>query len=399
VNGSFGHAIGDQLLVAIAERLTALLKSDEHLFRLGGDEFCFLLHRAANPIHLEACIQQILESFKTPFTVANCELFITVCMGVALVPLGNNAVTSTSAAELIQDADTAMYQAKLRGKGSHQIFNQQMQQMIIQRLTLENDLQRALKQQEFILHYQPIFRLHDCSLQGFEALLRWQHPERGRVSPGEFIPCMEASGLIVPVGLFVLEEACRQLHTWHQWDWPDLVMSINLSARQFACPTLLADIDRVLDKVGVNPATIKLEITETAIMENAETAIALTKELRSRHLHISIDDFGTGYSSLSYLHQFPVDSLKIDRTFVNQLQTQNHRDYHVVNTIVALSQQLGLSVIAEGIETPQQLERLQQLECHAGQGHLFSPALAASDIEQKFGIMPSTAPFLKPVHS
>ncbi|MEB3231614.1 MAG: EAL domain-containing protein [Leptolyngbyaceae bacterium] len=388
VNGSFGHAIGDQLLVAIAHRLTSLLKPDDVLVRLGGDEFCFFLHQIHTVEHLDVFIQELLESFKIPFTVANCELFITACMGVALVP-PHHTPSPISAEELLQAADTAMYQAKLQGKGSYQVFDQQMQHNIIQRLTLENDLQHALKQQEFVLHYQPIVRLNDCSLQGFEALLRWKHPERGMVSPGEFIPCMEASGMIVPVGLFVLEEACRQLHTWHQWGWSHLVMSINLSARQFACPTLLADVDRILEKTQVNPASVKLEITETAIMDNAAMAIALTNALRSRQIHLSIDDFGTGYSSLSYLHQFPVDSLKIDHTFVKQLLTENHRDYHVVNTIVALSQQLGLSVIAEGIETEQQLQWLKQLGCQAGQGFFFSPALAPGDIEGKYGIVPA----------
>ncbi|MGK7888873.1 MAG: EAL domain-containing protein [Leptolyngbyaceae cyanobacterium] len=386
VNGSFGHAIGDQLLVAIAQRLATLLTPGNSLTRLGGDEFCFCLTQMATSTQLESFIQEILASFKAPFVVANCELFMTVCMGVAIVPREGTPVQFPSAEELLQDADTAMYQAKLRGKGSYQIFDQPMQDQIRYRLMLENDLQRAIKQQEFILHYQPIIRLSDRSLQGFEALLRWQHPERGMVSPGEFIPCMETSGLIVPVGMFVLETACRQLHTWHQQGWDHLTMSVNLSVRQFACPTLLADVDRILDKTQLNRASLKLEITETAIMENAETAIALTQALRSRHIHISIDDFGTGYSSLSYLHQFPVNSLKIDRTFVNQLQSEDNCDYHVVDTILALSEQLGLSVIAEGIETTEQLEWLRKLGCQAGQGYLFSPALASRAIEQKYGI-------------
>jgi EAL domain-containing protein (putative c-di-GMP-specific phosphodiesterase class I) len=210
--------------------------------------------------------------------------------------------------------------------------------------------------------------------------LRWQHPERGMVSPGEFIPCMETTGLIVPVGMLVLKQACQQLRTWQQQGWTEITMSVNLSVRQFACPTLLADIDRVLSESAINPGYLKLEITESAIMDNAEMAIALTKELRSRQIQISIDDFGTGYCSLGYLHHFPVDTLKIDRCFVNQIQGGN-RNYQVVNTIIALSNQLELAVIAEGIETTQQLEWLQQLGCQFGQGYLFSKPLPAAEIE------------------
>jgi EAL domain-containing protein (putative c-di-GMP-specific phosphodiesterase class I) len=286
--------------------------------------------------------------------------------------------------ELLQDADTAMYQAKRRGPGSCQIFDRQMHIAMLQRLMLENDLQRALKQQEFVLHYQPVVQLQGRRLAGFEALVRWRHPERGLVLPTEFIPCMETTGLIVPVGMMVLQQACQQLRLWQQRGWTDLTMSVNLSVRQFASPTLLADIDQVLANTQVNPACLKLEITESAIMDNAETAIALTQELRSRQIQISIDDFGTGYSSLGYLHHFRVDNLKIDRSFVNQFQSSS-RNYRVVETIITLSQQLGLSVIAEGIETPQQLAWLQQLGCEFGQGYLFAQPLAASDVERLYG--------------
>ena len=211
--------------------------------------------------------------------------------------------------------------------------------------------------------------------------MRWQHPERGMVSPAEFIPSMETTGLIVPVGMLVFKKACQQLRAWEQQGWTELTMSINLSVRQFSCATLLADIDRILAETGANPANIKLEITESAIMDNAETAIAITKELRSRQIQISIDDFGTGYSSLGYLHRFPIDNLKIDRSFVSQIQTEN-RNYHVVDTIITLSNQLGLAVIAEGIETKEQLEWLQNVGCQYGQGYLFNKPLPASEVEK-----------------
>ena len=376
VNGSFGHDVGDRLLIAIAKRLQKHLRSGDLLARMGEDEFCFLIHQIEDQTAIERFLETLLRSFELPFLVANCEIFTTVCIGVALGRKEN-----PQAEELLQDADTAMYQAKLKGKGTYQIFDRQMRLEMLHRLTLENHLQRALKHQEFTTYYQPIINLQTQNLVGFEALVRWKHPERGMVSPGEFIPSMETTGLIVPVGIAILKQACQQLHTWHQQGWTELTMSVNLSVRQFACLTLLTDIDSVLAETGVNPAYLKLEITETAIMDNAEIAIALTEDLRSRNIQISIDDFGTGYSSLGYLHCFPVDNLKIDRSFVNEIQSESF-NYHVVDTIVALSKQLGLSVIAEGIETSQQLKWLQKLGCQFGQGYFFSKPLAAADIER-----------------
>jgi diguanylate cyclase len=378
VNGSFGHAVGNQLLIAIAQRLQQHLSPKDLLARMGGDEFCFLLHQIDEESSIEPFLQKILQSFTQPFAVANCEIFITVCMGIAL---GKNC--DRKAEELLQDADTAMYQAKSRGKDNHQIFDRQMHLAMFNRLILENDLQRALEQQEFMLNYQPIIELQTQKLVGFEALVRWQHAERGMVSPEEFIPSMETTGLIVPVGMLVFKQACQQLYIWQQQGWTELTMSVNLSVRQFSCATLIADIDRILAQTQVNPANVKLEITESAIMDSAETAIAITKELRSRQIQISIDDFGTGYSSLGYLHRFPVDNLKIDRSFVNQIQSEN-RNYHVVDTIIALSDQLGLAVIAEGVETKAQLEWLQKIGCKYGQGYLFSKPLTALEVERTY---------------
>lgn len=376
VNGSFGYAIGNQLLIAITERLQHHLRPGDVLARMGEDEFCFLLHQIDDAIALEPFIQAILRGFDTSFVVADCELFMTACIGIAL---GSSVYQQPE--EPLQDADTAMYKAKLRGKGCYQIFDRQMSLAMLNRLTLENDLQRALEHQEFVTYYQPIVNLQTQKLVGFEALVRWQHPDRHMVLPGEFIPCMEETGLIVPVGMLVLKQACQQLRAWHQLGWTQLTMSVNLSVRQFTCPTLLADIDRVLAETAVNPAYLKLEITESAIVDNAQKAIALTEQLRSRQIQISIDDFGTGYSSLGQLHCFPVDNLKIDRSFVNQIQAGN-RNYQVVNTIITLSNQLELAVIAEGIETTQQLQCLQQLGCEFGQGYLFSKPLTGAEIER-----------------
>ncbi|MBI4785247.1 MAG: EAL domain-containing protein [Oscillatoriophycideae cyanobacterium NC_groundwater_1537_Pr4_S-0.65um_50_18] len=378
VNGSFGHAVGDQLLLAITKRLQQHLRPGDVLARMGEDEFCFLLHQVEDAIALKPFIEAILQSFRSPFIVADCEMFMTVCMGITL---GSSAYQQSE--EPLQNADTAMYRAKLQGKGCYQFFDRQMAEAMLSRLTLENDLQRALEQQEFVTYYQPIVNLTSGKICGFEALVRWQHADRGMVSPGEFIPCLEETGLIVPVGIVVLKQACQQLRDWQQQGWTDLTMSVNLSVRQFSCPDLLNDIDRVLAETAVSPAHLKLEITESAIMDNAQTAIGLTEQLRSRQIQISIDDFGTGYSSLGYLHRFPVDILKIDRSFVNQLQAGN-RNYQVVTTIITLSNQLGLAVTAEGIETAQQLQWLQQLGCEFGQGYLFSRPLMAADIEKLY---------------
>ena len=370
--------IGNQLLIAISERLQHHLRSGDKLARMGEDEFCFLLHHIEDADDLQPFIGHILKSFEAPFSVADFEIFITACLGIAL---SNHQHSEPE--ELLQDADTAMYQAKLRGKGSYQLFDPQMHVSMLNRLTLESDLKRALEQQEFILYYQPIINLQTQVIDGFEALVRWKHPVRGMVSPAEFIPYMETTGLIVPVGMLILKQACEQLYLWEHRGWENLSMSVNLSARQFACPTLLADIDHILAETRVNPSLLKLEITESGIMDNAQLAIALTEALRSRQIQISIDDFGTGYSSLSYLHRFAVDNLKIDRSFVNQIQSERRR-YYVVDTIIALSKQLGLSVIAEGIETKQQLEWLKNIGCLFGQGYLFDKSLPAAEVEKRY---------------
>ncbi|MEA5419918.1 EAL domain-containing protein [Spirulina sp. CCNP1310] len=382
VNGSFGHQVGDQLLRAIAQRLNRQLSPGQLLGRTGGDEFSILIENVDRDEQLEVLVARMLACFTAPFWVESCEIFITVSIGLAKTTRLNQ-----DGEQLFQDADTAMYQAKLRGKSSYQIFDPQMHVAMLQRLTLENDLQLAFKQSDFTVYYQPILDLSSEKLAGFEALIRWRHPSRGLVSPAEFIPSMEMTGLIVSVGLWVLRQACEQLQQWHRRGWPELTMSVNLSVRQFASPTLLADVEQILAETGVNPAVLKLEITESAIMDNAEMAIALTQSLRSRGLQISIDDFGTGYSSLGYLHRFPVDALKIDRSFINAINPTSgvtNPPHQVVETIITLAQQLGLAVIAEGIETQAQLAWLQHLDCEFGQGYLFAKPLSAAEIEDQF---------------
>jgi diguanylate cyclase (GGDEF)-like protein len=378
INGSFGHAIGDRLLIAIAARLREHLRTGDVLARTGEDEFCFFLPSIADAAALELHIEKIQRSFIAPFSLGDRDIFLTVSIGAAI---GDNSYRKPE--EPLQDADTAMYRAKSRGRGSYQLFDRRLRQAILARLTLENDLQKAIERGEFTAHYQPIVDLRTDRVIGFEALIRWLKPDRGLVSPAEFIPCLETTGAIVPVGLVILRQACRQLLLWRERGWTDVTVSVNLSPRQFTRATLLADIDRILAETGVDPAYLKLEITESTIMENEETAIEITEELRSRRIQICIDDFGTGYSSLGSLHHLPVDSIKIDRSFVNEIEGGN-RDYHVVDAIVALSHRLGLSVVAEGIETPRQLEWLQKLHCEFGQGYLFSKPLAPEAIESLY---------------
>ncbi|TVQ13273.1 MAG: EAL domain-containing response regulator [Leptolyngbya sp. DLM2.Bin27] len=378
VNSSLGYGVGNQFLVAIAERLDRHRQSGDFLARVGEDKFCLLRPGAATLADIEPLIDTLQSCFDQPFAVKELEIYASACVGVVL---GNNQ--SQEAEVLLQAADTATYYAKKRGKGTVQIFDWSMHQAVFNRLTLENDLQRALERQEFITYYQPIVDLKTQQIAGVEALVRWRHPERGIVSPNEFIPCMETTGLVVPVGMLVLQQACEQLKRWHQQGHPHLTMSVNLSVRQFACPNLVADIDRVLTQTGIAPTYLRLEITESAIMDNADAAIAVTQELRSRGIQISIDDFGTGYSSLGYLHRFPVNTLKIDRSFIAQME-DNGSDYPVVDSIITLSQKLKLSVIAEGIETIQQLERLKELGCEYGQGYFFSRPLPAEELTQLF---------------
>ncbi len=369
VNSALGYHIGDQLLVAIAQRLQKYLSPQDLLAYLGGDEFCFFLAQRKDKSEIDQFAQTILDSFNLPFTVENQEIFTTACIGIAL-----EDSASQTPQHYLQNADTAMYKAKLKGKGCYQFFDMPMYTSSIQNLQLNNDLRKGLEREEFLVYYQPIVKLTTLEIIGFEALMRWQHPERGLVPPGEFIPFIEETGLIIPIGLLVLKQACQQLRLWEQNGYSDLIMSVNLSVYQFAHPTLLEDIDRILQETEISPAFLKLEITESAIMENTNTAILLTKELRARQIQISIDDFGTGYSSLGYLSQFPVDSIKIDRSFVKNI-SDNQQNVEVIKAIAGIGQKLSMTIIAEGIETEQQLAYLRDLGCELGQGYLFAKPL------------------------
>ncbi|OCR01506.1 diguanylate phosphodiesterase [Oscillatoriales cyanobacterium USR001] len=373
INDSLGHPVGDELLIALARRLETHLDSQATLARLGGDEFAILLVNIETITTATKLANTILQALAIPFQLKRYEVFINASIGIAL---GNCDYEQPE--HLLRDADTAMYRAKTLGKGQYQIFDPAMHHATLQALQLENDLRRAVKQQEFIVYYQPIIDLKTGMIFGFEALLRWHHPQKGLVSPSVFISVAEETGLINYIGNWVLGEACRQLQLWHQekvTDYP-LTMSVNLSVKQFAQLDLIEQIDRVLAQTQVNPRFLKLEITESVIMENDKAAGIVFQKLRERNIQLSIDDFGTGYSSLSYLHSFPVDNLKIDRSFVQRLDG-NPENLGLIPTIISITKALGMKAIAEGIETPEQLAQLRILDCHFGQGFLFSKPLPA----------------------
>ena len=374
INDSLGHLAGDELLIACAARLKkCTCDNNTTIARLGGDEFTVLLEQIESVDDAITVAENILQEFSLPFELGDRSLSVTVSIGIAV---GNSKYTAEI--ELLRDADTAMYRAKELGKSRYEIFTQQMYLDVMRRLELEHELLEAISNQELILHYQPIFCLQTQNIVGFEALVRWQHPLQGIISPGEFIPLAEETGMVVPLGQWVLYEACRQLQQWQE-QLPaaqNLTMSINVAGEQLHDPNFLSIIDRVITTTRVNPNQLKLEIVESMLIEDTEQMIAILRQIKTRQIELSIDDFGTGYSSLSYLPQFPVDIIKIDRSFINamNLAPQNSE---IVKTIIALGQILNLQIVAEGIETTEQNLTLQALNVEFGQGFLFSRPLTA----------------------
>jgi diguanylate cyclase (GGDEF)-like protein len=373
INDSLGHTYGDKLLVATARRLESCLRQVDIVARFGGDEFAILLDGIRDASDAIRVAEKIQEKLSAPFNFERSEAFTTASIGIAL-----STTSYEDPDDILRDADTAMYRAKAEGKARHELFDTTMHSRAVARLRLENDLRRAVERQEFRVAYQPIMSLETDKLVGFEALARWQHPERGLISPTEFIPLSEETGLIVPIGLWMLEESCRQLREWQQQSPANraLIMSVNLSGKQLAQPDMVRQVSRVLRETGIDPHCLKLEITESVVMENAEMATTLLNQLRALGVHLSIDDFGTGYSSLSYLHRFPVDTLKIDRSFVGRMSSGDE-NLEIVRTIITLAGNLGMEVIAEGVESEWQKERLRELRCKFAQGYLFSPPVEA----------------------
>ena len=376
INDSLGHFVGDQLLKAIGSRLASCLPVDSMLARLGADEFTILLDNIQDLQEVSHIAETLLQKLKLPFKLDRHEVFINASIGIVLAK-GDYEKPE----HLLRDADIAMYRAKAVGNGHYQVFDRQMHAEARERLQLETDLWRAVDNQEFVVHYQPIVALSTGKITGFEALVRWQHPKRGIVSPGEFIPCAEETGLIIPMGNWVLREATHVMSIW-QKQYGELALSINvnLSVKQFSQPNLIEEIDQIIRETGLDPRSLKLEITESAIMDNARSATDILQQLRKRKIELCIDDFGTGYSSLSYLHRFPMDILKIDRSFIMRLDT-NGENTEIIRAIAILAHHLGMTVTAEGIETAQQLERVKALGCESAQGYFFSKPLDRKSAE------------------
>ncbi|MGI8469445.1 MAG: EAL domain-containing protein [Pyrinomonadaceae bacterium] len=368
INDSLGHAEGDNLLKQIARRLENLLRIGDLLARLGGDEFTILLSELNETNDAVAIAERIQKDLNTPFILGEQEIFMSVSIGIALSNDGHYR-----AEDMLRDADIAMYRAKAKGKAQHQIFDQAMHSYARNKLQLETEMHHALQRGEFCLNYQPIINIETNNLAGFEALIRWNHPERGMVSPGDFIPAAEENGLIIPLGRWILYESCRQMYEWQKlYPWAsEIMMSVNLSCKQFMQSDLMEQVAASIISTQLDPRCLKLEITESHVMENSEKAVTMMNRLRSIGVGISLDDFGTGYSSLSYLHRLPVNYLKIDRSFVSRM-VESKENREIVYTIVKLAQNLKMKVVAEGIETAEQLEQLKQIGCEFGQGYLIS---------------------------
>jgi diguanylate cyclase (GGDEF)-like protein len=375
VNDSLGHGAGDSLLVAVAERLRACLRPGDTAARFGGDEFAILLEDIAAPADAVAAAERIGEALHAPFFVQNRELRVGASVGIAVRSV------ETDATQLLRNSDVAMYIAKRRGKGRHELFEASMYAAAVERHELKEDLQRAVTQGDFVVHYQPIIDLRSGKLTGVEALVRWNRDERGLVEPSEFIPIAEDTGMILPIGQFVLEEACRQAGDWQRQlpEGAPLSVNVNLSARQLAHPGFVEEVAKVLASSELSPGSLVLEITETVLMEGDGTVRRLA-ELRDLGVRLAIDDFGTGYSSLSYLRRFPIDILKMDKTFVQGVGTTAGDDA-LARAIIDLTHTLGLVVVAEGIERREQAVELRRLDCNLGQGYYFTRPLAASTIE------------------
>jgi diguanylate cyclase (GGDEF)-like protein/PAS domain S-box-containing protein len=387
INDSLGHEVGDQLLTAVSSRLREGLRPEDTLARLGGDEFTVLLEDITNVSDAMRVAERITEVLRTPVAVAGHEIFVGTSIGIAL-----NTDEASTPSDLIRQADMAMYKAKVAGKSRYEVFDPSMHAYALQRLQLQSDLHRAIERGELRVHYQPKVKFTNEMIEGMEALVRWEHPVRGLLAPGEFIALAEETGLIVPIGRWVLEEACKQLSEWQeehssvgQW-----TISVNLSAKQLQQPQLIKEVAEVLRATKLDPARLVLEITESALMVDELSTTATLQALKNLGVQLAMDDFGTGYSSLSFLRNFPVTIIKIDKSFIREMG-RDTSEAAIVSGVIKLAHALRLQVVAEGIEAPEQLSQLKALECDVGQGFYFGKPLP---IDEAHDVYLRNAPFL-----
>jgi diguanylate cyclase (GGDEF)-like protein/PAS domain S-box-containing protein len=368
INDRFGHDIGDKLLIAIGERLRSAARTSDTVARLGGDEFVILLEDIENIDEATSVATRIMEKFGPPYKIDDHEIFTSISIGIIL-----SDESYERADQILCDADIAMYRAKAEGRGGYIVFEPHLRTELMNRIWMENDLRKALGSQEFCLHYQPILSLTSGKLVGFEALLRWKHSSEGLILPGQFIPLAEETRMIIPIGGWVLKEACRQLKEWEEqylYD-PPITMSVNLSGVQLTQREFVKQVEQTINESGVNPANLVLEITESMIMEENQLAARTISELRALGVRVHLDDFGTGYSALSYLQRYPIDILKIDRSFITKING-NGENVEIIKAILNLARDLNMKVIAEGIETESQFDILKDLNCEFGQGYFFA---------------------------
>ena len=386
INDSFGHTTGDELLCAFGKRLAQCIREGDTVARLGGDEFIVLLPDIRHTDNAARVAQKILDALQLPVSLNGHEVFITTSIGIALYPQDHDSET------LIKHADTAMYKAKEDGGNGYRFYTAEMVSADLRRLSLESDLRKAIERNELVLHYQPQADISSGRTIGFEALLRWQHPERGLIPPNEFIPLAEETGLIVPIGQWALHTACAQNSVWQNSGLPALRVAVNISSRQFRQSDFLEMVYKVLEDTHLDSRYLELELTESILMQDTTATVRILNELSALGVQIAVDDFGTGYSSLSYLKRFPIDMLKIDRSFVRDL-TSDPDDAAIVNAVIALSHSLGIRAIAEGVETREQHDFLQRHGCDAMQGYLLSRPLPADaftqflDLQQRHALL------------